>query len=352
MKHRNYVIAVSGGVDSMVLLDALVHDRLTELTHYPLSTTHSQLTIAHFDHGIREESAGDEQFVRKMAEQYGIRYESARVELGANASEEEARKARYKFLRQCCNKYHAQLVTAHHQDDVTETMIINLIRGTGWRGLAPMEQFSIFNFQFSNNSQVLSNQNTKQVSVIPEKSGIQSSYLSGANHIPGSQPVWRPFISVSKQEILAYAKKYKVQWREDSTNTDTNYLRNYVRLQLIPAMKQKDPMAVQKFLKTYQNTTELKKEIATELQKYLIKYQLSNINYIVPRYDCIMLPSAAALEILYQLITTLDPNWHPSLAQLQRTLHFIKTAYVGKSMDITKRVRVVCTMREATFDLR
>lgn len=306
----------------MVLLDALVHNRLSAL----FATSSQQpaandLIVAHFDHGIREDSAEDEVFVRKVAQRHGLQYESMRVALGDGASEEKAREARYKFLRQCCSKYGAQLMTAHHRDDVIETMLINLIRGTGWRGLAPMAEISNLKLEISNNNQ---------------KSIINNQIL-------------RPLLRVTKKEIQAYAEKYNVVWREDSTNEDANYLRNYLRLQLLPLMREKDTTVMQKLLSINEDVTRLKKEIATELQKIINHYSLTTTHCTVPRYELIMFPSSVAKELLYQIITMLDPRWHPNTRQLQRILLFIKTAQVGKSIDATKRVRVVCDMQGVHF---
>jgi len=168
-----YVAAVSGGVDSMVLLDLLSNLPGVELV------------VAHFDHGIRQDSALDEVVVRKTAGKLGLAYEAGRGRLGPGASEEQARNARYKFLEKVKEKYGADaIITAHHQDDLIETAIINLIRGTGRRGLASIQ---------------------------------------------GNDKVIRPLLKHSKTEIVAYAMGHQIEWREDETNTDQHYLRNYVR---------------------------------------------------------------------------------------------------------------------------
>lgn len=321
METMNYVVAVSGGVDSMVLLDMLT--RRSE--QFPISNfqfpndaqksiinnTKSQLIVAHFDHGIREDSASDEAFVRGVAGKYDLPYETERVELGADTSEEKARIARYNFLRRCCNKHTATLITAHHQDDLVETMLINLIRGTGWRGLVPM-------------SQILSN----------------------------DQPILRPLLNVPKTELLEYAKKHNLKWREDSTNTDTAYLRNYIRLKLLPQMLQKDPKAKQKLVDIYTQTTELKIEIATQLQNFLINYQISTIKYNVPRYVLIMLPSPVAKEVIYQILTQLDPVWHPTEKQFIRVFHFARTALPGKRLTVSKYLHISSKAGDIMFQNR
>lgn len=174
LKVGRYVVAVSGGVDSVVLLDKLA------------SRSDLELIVAHFDHGIRDDSTRDTEFVNQLAKKYGFPFESRREELGEGASEELARKRRYAFLREVAKRRGAQLVTAHHADDVIETIAINIIRGTGWRGLAVLDS-----------------------------------------------DVWRPLIDMTKAEIIQYAKENRLEWREDSTNEQDRYLRNRVRKQTV-----------------------------------------------------------------------------------------------------------------------
>ena len=122
-----YVVAVSGGVDSMVLLDIMTRKAKFD---------GDELIVAHFDHGIRDNSADDARFVQAVSEQYKVKYLSKREVLGPNASENTARTQRYAFLRQVARENDALLMTAHHRDDLVETIAINLHRGTGWRGVA------------------------------------------------------------------------------------------------------------------------------------------------------------------------------------------------------------------------
>lgn len=166
-----YVVAVSGGVDSVVLLDMLVR-----------SAADCNLVVAHFDHGIRTDSAQDAVFVADLARKYGLRFESQREVLGSGASEDLARTRRYRFLRAVAKQNKAGLITAHHGDDSIETVAINLLRGTGWRGLAVLDS-----------------------------------------------DIVRPLLDLSKLEILAYASANKLTWHEDSTNASDAYLRNRLR---------------------------------------------------------------------------------------------------------------------------
>jgi tRNA(Ile)-lysidine synthetase-like protein len=170
-----YILAVSGGVDSVVLLDMVAR------------RTKDGFIVAHFDHGIRSESGKDADFVRRLAKKYKARFELGEGKLGRGASEEEAREARYQFLKKLQKKYQpAKIVTAHHQDDLVETIVMNLIRGTGWRGLAPM-----------------------------------------------NAELERPLLGLSKTELVEYAISNHLKWAEDQTNYSPKYFRNRIRTFLL-----------------------------------------------------------------------------------------------------------------------
>lgn len=197
-KAGTYVVAVSGGVDSVVLLDLL--SKGTDL----------KLIVAHFDHGIRDESAEDRGFVQALANRLGLGFEYAEGKLGPNASEATARTARYKFLQELMKKHKATaIVTAHHQDDVLETAILNMLRGTGRKGLTSLK----------------------------DTDGIK-----------------RPLLNATKSETIDYANRYGLEWREDSTNSDDNYLRNYVRHKILPRFKPADKKKLLDMLTDMQDT--------------------------------------------------------------------------------------------------
>jgi tRNA(Ile)-lysidine synthase len=231
-----YVVAVSGGVDSMALLHLL--SKQPDL----------QLTVAHFDHGIREESVEDRLLVQKAATGYGLPFVYNRVELGPGTSEAAARKARYEFLHKVRVAARAQaIITAHHQDDMLETAIINMLRGTGRRGLSSLKS---------------------------------------------QDRMIRPLLLYTKQEITNYAHRQGILWHEDSTNQDEKYLRNYVRRQILS-----------KFSATQRQQLLVHLNTASELNQDL-EVLLANSLHIQPaahqldRKWFIQLPHQVAKEIL------------------------------------------------------
>lgn len=189
VKPGRYVLAVSGGVDSVVLLDLFVSR---------VPNPEKNLLVAHYDHGIRPDSAEDRKFVARLAEGYGLEFFYEEGRLGPRAGEALAREKRYGFLKKVKDETGADaVVTAHHKDDMLETVIINILRGTGRKGLTPL----------------------------------------------ASRPgLMRPLLDFNKSEILDYAQKKNLAWREDETNKDVKYLRNHIRHNLIPKLskEQKD----------------------------------------------------------------------------------------------------------------
>ena len=242
-----YVVAVSGGVDSVVLLDTLYK-------HHG-----DALVVAHVDHGIREESSEDAQFVRSLAKRYGLPFEMIELALGAEASGETARNARYAFLREVARRYNGHIVTAHHADDVVETVAINMLRGTGWRGLA----------------------------------------------VFGAEDIYRPMTVWFKDEIIAYAKQHGLEWREDRTNHEDIYLRNRVRkqAQTLPRHQKLELLAL------WRHQHELKRDIVHE----------SHTHATFRRHPYIMMPPAAAVEVLTHILNVplTRPQLHRALLAIK-----------------------------------
>ncbi|HSX33143.1 MAG TPA: tRNA lysidine(34) synthetase TilS [Candidatus Saccharimonadales bacterium] len=261
-----YVLAVSGGVDSMALLHMLAGQKGLELI------------VAHFEHGIRADSDQDRQLVQRVAQAYQLPFVFARGELGPGASEAIARAARYAFLRRVAKDREAQaIITAHHQDDVLETAILNLLRGTGNRGL--------------------------------------SSLRSGGD-------VVRPLLDVPKAELLAYAKSHQLAWHEDSTNQDVRYLRNYVRARVIPRLTPEDRA---RLLKHIEVSRELHERIESLAEPWISGSQLD-------RQTFIQLPHLVACEIMAAWLRHHRvPFDRPTI---ERLVVFAKTAPPSKRADI------------------
>ena len=261
-----YIVAVSGGVDSVVLLDMM-----TKMAGH-------DLVVAHFDHGIRDNSAEDAYFVSSLASQYGLTYSGKREELGKTASEALARNRRYLFLRELANAHGARIVTAHHLDDLVETVAINLKRGTGWRGLSVLDS-----------------------------------------------DVLRPLIDTPKQQLIQYALANGLVWHEDSTNASDAYLRNRVRRKTSTISH--DTKRQLRALHSHQ------KHLKTEIETETLKLVGSGPEF--SRYLLTHVPQPAALECL-RLIT----KGSLTRPQLARCLLAVKTAAAGSVYEAGSGVNI------------
>lgn len=191
----NLLVAVSGGVDSVVLFSALQRISVS---------LRVSLHVAHLDHQIRPESAEDAAFVRNLCSQLDV---SCHIEpsdvptLAQKAKlsiEMAGRQARRSFLQKVAEKVNADAIAlAHHRDDQVETFMLRLLRGSGQSGLAAMR--------------------------------IHQGLW------------WRPLLNCSRDQILDYARQHDLDWVEDESNKNPDFLRNRLRHQLLPQLLAVNP---------------------------------------------------------------------------------------------------------------
>lgn len=196
---RRVVVAVSGGLDSVVLLDLLSRLRRGFDLH---------LHVAHFDHGLRAEGPTEADFVGALARTLGLGCTCACGDVAGLARrqrlsiETAARQVRYEFLdRVAASVGAAWVALAHHADDQAETVVMRLARGAGAAGLAAMA---------------------------PVRDG---RYL-------------RPLLALTRRQLADYAAERGLQWREDASNADLRHTRNRVRHVVMPALRQLNPAVV------------------------------------------------------------------------------------------------------------
>lgn len=246
-----------------------------------------ELFVAHFNHEIRGKSIGleEEKLVSSVAKKYGLKFQVGRGNLGAGASEEGARRARYAFLQKVKKETRADaIITAHHQDDLIETALINTLRGTGRRGLSA-------------------------IAVNPQ--------------------VIRPLLGIPKKQLVKYAQEHKLAWSEDITNTDTAYLRNYLRQELLPELKKEDREAlIQNIQNVAKNQPKLEKLIATLSQKVAK-------NGKIDRQKFNNLPAAIAREAIAFWLRDKGLRDYDK-KMIETILIAIKTSRPGTSLNIKK----------------
>lgn len=189
------LVAVSGGIDSVVLLHLLCEQA---------EKTGLRLYVAHLDHQIRSQGKDDAEFVRRCCAQLGLDcFISSRnvPELAADQGlslEMAGREARREFLLRTAAEVGARLIAlAHHRDDQVETFIFRLLRGSGAAGLASMPS-------------------------------LQGCW-------------WRPLLGCSRKQIEDYALGHRLAWVEDASNTDLQFLRNRVRHRIVPELREINP---------------------------------------------------------------------------------------------------------------
>ena len=225
VEDKKIILALSGGIDSMVLADMLLQAK-------------AEFVLAHCNFHLRgEESDGDEKFVRDYAERKGLTLYVKQFDTLNYAEEHKlsiemaARELRYAWfeeLRQQLN--YDYIAVAHHADDQLETFFINLLRGAGIRG------------------------------------------LKGMQHVNGH--IIRPLLDISREEIRQYAIENGLTWREDHTNAETLYLRNKIRHELLPVIDGISKEGRNAILKSINHLAS-----ENELYRELLKERLSTANF-------------------------------------------------------------------------
>ena len=232
-KKRPVLVAVSGGLDSMCLL------------HF-LRAQGYAVCCAHFNHRLRgEEAAHDEKFVRAWCEKEGVPFYAGSGDVRAHArtmgksEEEAARDLRYAFLRETAKKLNAQLTLAHHADDNAETVLLNLVRGTDLRGLCGMQ--------------------------------------------PKQGDLIRPLLEQTRAELAAYARSHNIPHVEDCTNADPNAAaRNYLRLEILPRLRELNPRAPQHIATTARSLSALDDAIEQKAEALLADAKGSEQSVALP----------------------------------------------------------------------
>ena len=215
------LVALSGGVDSTVLLHQLVMLR----EHNP----NILLRAIHINHQLSPNADKWEKHCKHVCEQFNIEFLSEKVnadpEVG-ESPEDAARKSRYSVFAKIIDEGEC-LLTAHNADDQAETVLLQLLRGAGPKGLAAM----------------------------PEKKTFFKEF-----HV-------RPLLNLTRNEIIEYAKKQNLSWVDDESNKNNNFDRNYLRNKVMPILKKRGPQLTKTFSRSAENCAEAKyllEELAEE----------------------------------------------------------------------------------------
>jgi tRNA(Ile)-lysidine synthase len=203
---KRIAVALSGGLDSVVLLDTVYKSTLAHKSP-------PEIWAFHIHHGLQKSADDWFVFCEKLTKKYQIKFDFRLLHLDGNSKqgnvEARARSARYQALAELCTEHGVQdLLLAHHQNDQAETVLLQLLRGSGVAGLAAMS-------------------NSRELKL-------------GDTVIT----LWRPLIEQSKLELEAYAKTNQLEWVEDPSNQNTQYRRNAIRKNIIPRLEKIQPGAI------------------------------------------------------------------------------------------------------------
>ena len=204
---KRIAVALSGGLDSVVLLDTVCRSQTQG------KAPAVEIFAFHIHHGLQKLADDWLLFCEKLAKKYRIHFDFRLLHLGDQGSigniEGRARKGRYEALADLCEEHGVtDLLLAHHQNDQAETVLLQLLRGSGIAGLSGMPDM-----------RELKSQNTQIT-------------------------LWRPLLNQSRTELESYAKAHRLKWIEDPSNQDDVFKRNAIRKQIIPKLEKLQSEAV------------------------------------------------------------------------------------------------------------
>ena len=242
---KNIVIALSGGIDSVVLLHFLN-------SHYP-----GNIRAVHINHNLSKHSKDWSLFCKELCHKQDIEFKSIDINIKTSSNvEENARKKRYNSLKSELSKNEV-LCTAHHQEDQSETFLLQLFRGSGVAGLASMPKIKSFSDAF----------------------------------------LYRPFLNISKQLIVDYATKYNLNWVEDDSNINLNFKRNLLRLEFIPKLESGFEGVIKNISRSAYHQSEALKLINDLAKIDIEKFNLV-INHKIQVLSLIQLPERRVANVL------------------------------------------------------
>jgi len=309
LKNKKVLIAISGGIDSVVL---------THLLHQ----LNYQISLAHCNFQLRGDASDlDLEFIIKLGKKLTLNTYTTKFETGAYAQKQKlstqlaARTLRYNWFHKLIAQHVFDYVlTAHHADDNLETFLINLTRGTGLEGLTG----------------------------IPETNGV----------------ILRPLLPFSREDIIAYAKKHDINWREDQSNSSTKYIRNKIRHQVIPVLKEINPSLLSSFSKTsnyLQESQDIIDDNLSAITKKISKKEISDTGetttFNIEEINQLSNPKA----YLYQFLKAYHfTEWNDvyQLLSAQSGKHvFSKTHVLLKNRDVLILSRKSANTFNETFEI-
>lgn len=296
------IVAVSGGPDSLSLLHLL--NRLsTELK--------VKLVVAHLNHCLRPEAQEEAIGVAKIAASWSLPFESKAVDIRSykikhGISEEEAgRRARYRFLFHMAEKYGASTIAlGHHLDDQAETVLLNILRGSSVDGLA---------------------------GILPKR------VMDGISLV-------RPLLCLRRSEIEAYCREYDLQPFTDSSNLETNYTRNKLRLELIPQLEENFNPRISEALFNLAGFAAADRYYLNHMarKKMSAVARISSSGIILSRHRLLLLPQALRGRVLHLALQKFIPAGKISRSHIEQLQDFAEKGQTGRQLTLPGGIRSYC----------
>ena len=322
------VVAVSGGPDSMALLHFMLEWAKrggSTPGNGAGASAHTRVVAAHVNHGLRgADSDADAAFVRSQAEAWGaeaavraaaIPARARARAAGGAAVEAEARRARYAALAEIAAERGAdRVLTAHTSDDQAETLLLRLVRGAGLRGLAGM---------------------------------APKARVQGVR-------VVRPFLAISREEVLAYVARHEIPYRRDATNDETAAARNFVRHEIVPRLEARlNPAARAALLRAASTfraaNDDLERRASRAYRNLLLEREPAKISLDAGRL--VLYPKLLQTYVFRRAVRELNGNLRDVSSVHFRALHELAESHRGHTALLPGRVRVVRERDRVTLSL-
>ena len=308
---RKLLLAVSGGPDSLAMLDLFYKLR----KNFEL-----EIGVVHLDHMFREDSKSEADFVEKFAKKKGIKLFRRQVNLpeiikkNNFSTEAAARKERFKFFKEVINKYNFDLLAlAHHRDDQAETVLLNLFRGSGLQGLSGIQAKAEFN-------------------------GVK---------------VIHPMLNFSKKEILDYCHKRNLRPRFDSSNQKSIYTRNVIRNEIFPIVEKKINNSARKVIARSSNLLAAENEFLNKLvlREYKKILKSKSDKKIVIDFNKFKDIDQVLQRRIYRMVydelnDNLDDLYLDHIFEIEELISDKKT---GRGVDIASEIRVEISYSNLVF---
>lgn len=287
--NQKVVLACSYGPDSMCLLDILIKLNIS-------------VVVAHVNHNLREESLNEYNDLKKYCDKHNIILEYFKIDEYPKCNiESYARKKRYDFFDKICKKYNSKyLFTAHHGDDLIETILMRIFRGSTFKGYAGFKLISKKN----------------------------------------SYEIVRPLIYTTKYDIIKYCNDNNILYALDKTNNELYHTRNIIRHKILPEIKQINPLAHEKFIKYSELLNEYYNYVNDEVLKYKSNYYINNkldINSLneIPPFIIKLLIQSILLDIYKDNISLIEDK------HVKLIMDLIENDKANISIDLPNKIKVI-----------